>query len=91
MRSPPPRPELQPLPSDGAEALRRAPPDLGPLIHVPSGHLSCQPHAQAFILVFTLLHGKTSFAPTIQMLADLVRSYPYCHGPPSIATVLLYF
>ena len=90
-RSHPPCPRLQPTAVPClAEALLRAPPESGSLIHVPSGYLSSQPHTWAFILVFAPLHGETSFVPTTQMLANLVGSYPYCHSACSTATVLLY-
>lgn len=32
--------------------------------------------AQAFVLVFTCLHGEISFAPAIQMFADLICLLP---------------
>ena len=55
---PPAHVQLQPLSLHGQKPPLTAPPESGPVVHMPSGLLSWQTHAWAFIFVFTALHGQ---------------------------------
>ena len=79
---PPAQPQLQPLSLLGQRPPLTAPPQSGPVVHVPPGVPSWQTHAWASVLVFTAPHGQGWF--------PFFRSPLYSNSPLLLSQSHLY-